>query len=235
MITTLRAVGLIALLAAVSCTSAFAVTVDYTTTGTFSNCGAGYTCAGNTLTGPNALTISFAGEAPGSVSGNGPSDFPANAYFGQFTASGTTGSAQDSVAAEFSLAVTQTMPTPVGTETLTDTFSGTISTNSSKVRLTFTGGNGVGGAPTLEQAGDADNPTGVAAYKFQIDGISYWVDQVTNLPSASAGGVVDIEGDIDASSLPEPTFYGLTGAGFAGLLIMAARRKSQANSGNVAA
>jgi hypothetical protein len=230
MITTLRSVGLLVLLGAVACTSAFAVEVVYTTTGTFSNCGAGYTCAGSTLSGPNALTISFAGETPGSVSGSGPADFPANAFFGQFTASGTAGNVKDTVNAEFSLSITQSVPTPVGTETLVDTFAGKISTNSSQVRLTFSGGSGAGGTPVLEADSNPDNPTGVAAYKFQIDGISYWVDQVTNIPSQSAGGIVTIEGDIDASALPEPTFYGLTGVGFAGLLFMAIRRKSQTAS-----
>src|SRR5437773_5698866 len=109
-----RSLALMSFLAALAMTPAFAVDVTYSTTGTFSACGVGYTCVGSTLTGPNSLVISFAGTA---------ADFPnvsvppvSYAPFGTFTATGpTTGT--DAVAATFTLSITQTVPGPGGTET----------------------------------------------------------------------------------------------------------------------
>jgi hypothetical protein len=58
--------------------------------------------------------------------------------------------------------------------------------------------------------------------------VIYYVDVETPIhPSTTGGGLSTINGAIDASAVPEPTFYSLTGIGFVGLVLMAVRRRSQ--------
>jgi hypothetical protein len=108
--------------------------------------------------------------------------------------------------------------------TLTDIFAGTVFINSSTVVLNFTGGNGTNPPPVLT----TDPLSFAPAYTFELGSVTYWVDQNTPInPSTTGGGVSTINGAIEASAVPEPAFYGLTGAGFAALMAMAMRRRRQ--------
>jgi hypothetical protein len=202
-------------MAAMAIAPAFAVDVTYNTVGTFGSSGT------NVLHGAGGLSITY-GDLTNAVV-NPPVLTPTTASFGQFTASGLTGS--DVITDTFSLAVTQSVPAPGGTETLTDTFNGTIQTSFSNVTLNFNAGTGGGGVAVL----DSDPITHQAAFRFTFGNVEYWVDEVTGIvPSTTNGGVSTIQGAIEV--LPEPAFYGLTGTGFAGLLLMALRRRSQASA-----
>ena len=189
--------------------AAYGVDVVYSTTGTFGSSGT------NVLTGANSLKITFTGEAPSTPNADVP---PAtNAQFGTFVVTGPTASTP--VNDTFSLNVIQTVPSS-GTEHVVDTVTGTIqSVANSTVFLTFTGGSGDGGVATAT----TDPITGVAALRFQFGEVTYWVDTITKI-NAQNQGVSAIEGAID---LPEPAFYSLTGAGLAGLWLMAIRRRRQ--------
>jgi len=200
--------------AALAITPALAVNVTYNTTGTFVGGGG----SGNVLTGPGGLIITYTPVTGGLVT----PPYPSNAQFGLFTVVGPL-TGQDLVSSDFTLRVTETGPGS-GTEELDDTYAGTIQLSSSQVKLTFTGGSGAGGVPVLS----SDPITGAPAYTFTIGDVVYWVDKVTPInPSTTGGGVSSINGAISASAVPEPTFYGLTGLGFTGLLAMAIRRRLQ--------
>lgn len=205
----------LAAVCAIAAMPSFAVEVTYNTTGAFGG-------GGNVYTGANGLTITY-GNTVGNTVFN---PFPTNASFGTFTTVDPSPGSSDPVSTTFSLTITQTAPSS-GTETLTDTFAGVISTpgvgmGNSTVVLTFTGGSGDSGAPVLT----TDPIDGARAYSFSLGGIVYYVDRVTPVePQTTNGGVSTINGAIDA--VPEPAFYTLTGAGFAGLLLMAVRRRRQ--------
>ena len=206
-------------MAVVAIAPAFAVDVTYSTTGTFASSGT------STYMGPNGLTITFAGT---------PASFPnvsvppaSFAPFGTFTAVGPTPGNTDSVLDAFTLNVTQSAPAPGGTETLTDTVSGNIKIANSQVTVVFNSGSGAGGS-----AVSATDPlNGLAALQFTFPSASgaivYYVDETTPIHPQTGSGVPGssiINGAID---LPEPTFYTLTGSGFAALLLMTLRRRKQ--------
>jgi hypothetical protein len=205
------------LLAGLAITPALAVDVTYNTTGCF-----GVACTGVPTSAivVGGVTITYNGVTGASVS----PPYPTSAQFGTFS---TTAGASGTTNTDFNLTVSQIIPVGAGAETLSDTFKGTISTSSSSVKLTFTGGAGSGGTPVSS----VDPEDGAAAYQFSLGGVVYYVDQVTPVhPSTTGGGISSINGAIDASAVPEPAFYGLTGAGFAGLLLMALRRRQQLTS-----
>lgn len=218
----IRTLGLPFLLAVATMTPAFAVDVIYDTTGSFSGCGAHYTCSGNTLTGPNNLSITFDGTAPDTIANV---EVPPVSYapFGTFVVNGPTSGVTDTVAAHFTLQVNQLAPT-LGTETLVDTISGKIKVANSQVTLNFVSGSGASVATSA-----VDPINGQAALHFNIGNILYWVDVQTPVhPRTGSGtpGTSIINGAID-STVPEPTFYALTGAGFISLFAMAIRRRRQ--------
>lgn len=210
----------IAAVAALAISPALAVEVTYNTTGSFGG-------GSNVYTGANGLTITY-----GNTVGNSVNDpYPTNASFGTFTVVDPTPGNSDVVNTHFSLTLTQTSPLS-GTETITDTFAGTISATfvggeprgNSNLLLTFSGGSGDGGSPVLT----TDPLDGARAYSFSLGSVIYYIDAVTPIePQTTNGGLSTINGAIDASAVPEPTFYGLTGTGFAGLLSMAIRRRRQ--------
>jgi len=222
----LRAIGRVAIMAVVAITPALAVTVTYNTVGTFDCSGLGSGCTtsngGSTLNAGNGLSIAY-GDLTGATV-NTPGGSPTTAQFGKFTAAGGSPTSGDTLSAGFNLSVTQTVPTPTGTALLTDQFAGTIFSNSSTIVLTFTGGSGSTPPPSLT----SDPLTFAPAYTFSFGGVTYWVDQHTPInPSTTGNGISTINGAIEASAVPEPAFYGLTGTGFAGLLAMALRRRRQ--------
>lgn len=211
----------IAALAAVAITPAFAVEVTYNTTGQFGSSGT------NVYTGANSLKITYGNSVGDTVF----DPFPTNTSFGTFTVIDPTVNHTDAISTTFSLTITQTDPSALS-ETLTGTFAGSIGARfaagmprgSSSVVLTFTGGSGAGGAPVL----GTDPLDGAKAYTFSLGGVVYFVDDVTPIePQTTNMGLSTINGTIDASAVPEPAFYTLTGLGFAGLMAMAIRRRRQ--------
>jgi len=212
---------------------AFAVPVAYSTVGTFdcSGAGSGCTSVGNNVATLGTVGIITYGNFAGTV--NVPKVGGTTASFGTFTTTGLLDGSQ-TVSAHFNLAITQTVPLPSGSGTadLTDLFSGTLTVDSTEgdsntIVLTFTGGNGTTPPPSL----GTDPFSLVPAYTFKIAGVQYWVDQRTALvPPTTNGGVSTIQGAINASAVPEPTFYALTGLGFASLVGIAFRRRGQSQS-----
>jgi hypothetical protein len=201
---------------AMSITPALAVVVDYNTTGTFMSSG------NNVLSGANGLTVTYNNSA-NSVNVSGP----VAATFGSFRQAGPKIGDADVVADHFTLTITQTVPSGPLTENVTDMFSGTITTvngttSTGSLTLLFTGGNGAGGAPVL----GIDPIDLKPAYSFNLGGETYYVDQTLDLSLKGLHGITTtVDGAI--SAVPEPTFYALTGLGFAGLMAMAIRRRRQ--------
>jgi hypothetical protein len=219
----LRLAGLL-LAVVVLLTPAYAVDISYSTTGTFTGCGAGLglTCSGNTLTGPHGLSITFTGEAADTPNiSNVPPPSPAG--FGFFKVLGPTTGFTDTVLASFNLSLTQISPLfGSGTETLSSSVSGTIKKSNSQLVVSFSSGSG---AAVASLSTDAVRP-GVPALTFQLGDVIYWVDKQATLLPQNAFGITGVNGAI-SSILPEPTFYTLTGSGFVGLLLLAVRRKRQ--------
>jgi len=217
-----RSIGRVLFMAALAISPALAVDVTYSTTGTFTSSGT------NTYTGANGLSIVFTGTA---------ADFPnvevpptTYAPFGTFTATGPTPNNVDTVADNFTLQVTQTSPL-LGNEQLVDTVAGQIRIANSQVTVTFNSGTGTAGAAVA----GIDPLNGLSALEFTFPDpthttdVTYWIDSITPVHPETGGGapgVSIVNGAID-STVPEPTFYTLTGTGFAGLLFMALRRRKQ--------
>jgi len=219
-----RSISVAAVLALATLTPAFAVDVVYSTTGSFTSCAAPYTCTGNTLDGPSGLVVTFTGDTNNLVQvENDPSNpGPSNAGFGTFSVVGPTAGSTDNLAGtRFSLNIVQTQPS-TGNETVIDTLTGKITTSNSKVVVTFQAqGSGTGGTPVAT----TDPNSGVNAVSFAFGGTTYWVDDVTSI-NPSTAGTSTVNGAID-STVPEPAFFTLTGTGFAGLIVMAIRRRRQ--------
>jgi hypothetical protein len=208
--------------AALILTPAYAVDISYSTTGTFTNCGAGLTCTGNHLTGPHGLNIIFTGvdaDTP-NISDVPP---PSAAAFGLFSVSGPTTPNTDTVTATFHLSITQVSPAfGAGTELFSSGLSGTIKKSNSHLQVNFTSGSGAA-VTTVES--DPLAAGAVPSVRFQLGDVIYWVDEQTTLnPQNTNGGWSSINGAI-SSVLPEPTFYTLTGSGFLSFLFIAARRR----------
>lgn len=204
------------LLAAV--TPALATSVTFTSTGAFSAGGGSSVLNaaddGANVTGTASLTFqgynATSPQGPASGAGSLPD---LGVDLGNFASAGignlnATGS--------FTLTVNQSNPLGVPpTGGLTSTISGTI----------------------LDKTNPNVKDTSTAAILFASDtftiaGVTYTLDNVT---LQSGGGylwqVAAPNSLLQASLMsatPEPTFYGLTGLGFAGLLGMAIRRKRQA-------
>jgi VPDSG-CTERM motif len=172
-------------LAALAITPAWADLVTYSTTGVFSSTGT------NVYSGNNGLTITY-GDTVNNTAAVPP---PSNVSFGTFTVAGPLTGYTDSISENFALTITQTTPS-MGSETLTDTFTGAIKINSSNVELTFTGGSPLTPVLTTDPGDHA------SAYEFQLGTIDYWVDKYTSInPSTTNGGVSTINGAI--STVPD--------------------------------
>ena len=182
---------------------AFADTVIYSTTGTF--------------TGSAGSFVSFTGQTDTNVFA------PTVAHFGALLAG--TAAYTPAAGDGFKLTVSQSDPLTADTETLSDTFTGKITSGAqSTLILTLDGGSGASSA-TLVSA--INSPTTLAAWRFTLGGVTYYIDQVTPIGPHN-GGASTIEGYI--SDTPEPALYSLTATGFAGLLFMAIRRRRQSQA-----
>src|SRR5262249_27660598 len=143
-----------------------------------------------------------------------------SASFGTFKVTGPT-SGTDTIQADFSLTVSQTVPS-AGSQTLDSaTIKGTVQFNQvTGLKVVFT--SALPNATTF-----VDAPTsGNHSLLFTLGSIEYWINQTTAfVPQTTNSGESTIQGEIAA--LPEPTFYALTGSGFMGLLLMAIRKRRQ--------
>ncbi len=221
--------------AALSLVPAFASSVTYTTTGTFADSSttlATYTLASgtylnfvgkdvpqetayNAITNPQGcVTGTFCSVGPITASGSG------TIPIGHLIISGT-GSATG-VSEGFTLTLTQTAP-PAGSGTFSSSVSGTITNTSGGLLLTISGG-GAGVTAAIDPGDFAQ------AYSVTLGGVIYYVDKYTSVPYSGSNSFATIQGYVDMSALPEPTFYSLTGLGFFGLLFMAHKRRRQATS-----
>jgi hypothetical protein len=190
---------------------ALATTVDYTTTGIFSQ------------TGTNVLTTGPQGEltysgvpygCPGANCTTGQNDTPPTSIsLGLFTASGL-----GTVIGEgtFTLTITQTEPTPQTVLSQVDTLTGQMGPGrTGGIELAFTQTtfsiNGVQYA--LENLGQNGLPSNVLDLGVGFSGTS--IESQITAAAVTTGG----------SGTPEPTFFALTAAGVFGLLTLAVRRK----------
>lgn len=249
-----KASGLVVIAGFLLMTPAYAVEVTFTTTGDFTGCTAGYTCSGGTLTGPGGLSIAFTGDTNtynGLPDGSSPSSTGAvHDAYGEFVVTGgPSGSSKDVITEDFTLNITQTLPTVDGTPSgsALGSLSGKISISSSSVILTFTGftpNTDLAGLPgtsaTCKTATPADEydcdplSTGKPALSFFLGHETYWVDTTAVLAHTNQGGMSYIEGALTSSlnpntntGTPEPALYGVSGLGIAGLLFFVSRRKKQ--------
>jgi len=188
---------------------AFAVTIDYTTTGVFACTppAAGCSASGDSITygtGAHTATVTFGGVSGGVTLPDPFGDLASFAEVGTVTTTSNDGGAKTQ-SSTFSLTITQSSPV-AGAGTLTGNVTGNISPNGSTGMLTFT------------------------STSLNLGGIVYTVEPASYiLAPAGAGGSDQIEMIIDASSYaPEPSFFALTGLGFAGLFLLAYRRRQRA-------
>jgi hypothetical protein len=213
-----RQSGLLLLLSAAAITPAMAVQVTYSTTGTFST-GGGTTNLSNVsnqYSDANGLSITYVSENDLYVD----SPPPTAINLGFILVSGPASAGTDTVSDAFTLNIVQSTPT-AGPESVTDgssNLSGTITYSGSGVTVKF--------APFAGQALSSNPITNASSVSFVIGGVTYYVDAVTQLDPASVGGLTELQGAVSAAA-PEPAFYGLTGVGFAGLMLTAIRRRRQ--------
>lgn len=193
---------------------AYAVDVIYDTTGSFSGgvCSTvGYSCSGGTLTGPGSLVLSYTGAVNDTYL-TGPGDIE-YAGFGQFQ---TTGGSPSSANADnlngttFTLNISQTSPEVLSTSVI-GSITGSIYLNGSTVDITWTSG---GTAPVQTTNPYDTNP----ALQFSLGQETYWVDNIPIQNATSQGGMTYVPGAVE-TTLPEPSFYWLTGLGIVGLLV----------------
>jgi MYXO-CTERM domain-containing protein len=188
---------------------ALATTVDYTTTGIFSQTGT------NVLsTGPSG-TLTYSGvpyNCPGVSCVSGQNDTPPTSIsLGLFTAAGL-----GTVIGEgtFTLTIDQTSPSPTTVLSQVDTLSGQLGPGKTgDIDLTFSQTtftiNGV--LYALQNLGQNGLPSNVLALSSSKTTLN---SQLTAVAVTTGG-----------SGAPEPTFFGLTAAGVFGLLALAVRRK----------
>ena len=207
----------LAAIALISAVPAHAATVDYTTTATFSCAGCVITSNGSGDvkvvygTGVNTATLQFFG-APSGTSVISDGDF-VSAAFGYIQASAEgRGSA---INGTLQLAIRQTNPGPPLTGALpTAMLSGAISITRSTSYATF---------------GSSPNPEVTLG-----GGVTYELDTSKNINNktqygytivspASGKGQSSLQGNISAT--PEPRLLTLTSIGFAGLVVVAFRRR----------
>lgn len=180
---------------------AHATIVDYSTTGTI-------TCTSCTGSGTDSvtfgsLTLTYMPIVAGSVNASPTT----NASAGDIQITDTSRTSTP-INGTFSLNISQTLPS-VGSGGLdTGTLTGSLSTNGSTGMITFT-----------------DSTLNLGGIEYQLDGFAFGNSYILVPPSS--GGITSLEMNV-TSTLPEPTFVGLTALGFAGMGVVAFRRRRRA-------
>jgi hypothetical protein len=209
-----KAALLLVALASVVGGPVYATTITYSTSGTLTCTG----CTGNgtnsvqTGSVPDFATITYVGltnqSVCGGIAGNGACT--TNASFGDFfsAAGGTGGSFTNG---SFTLTLTQTAPAPTGGSpaTFSTTFSGTITTTTNAISVSFD---------------NADQSRTITAV---LGNTTYTIPSVFLLvPPTTNGGDTSVQGQIAYVPVPEPSTISLLSLGLLGLGAM--RRKAGA-------
>ena len=185
-------------LAFMTVTPALAEDVTYSTTGGFSASGGATSAIFGS--GANTLTLSFSGIVGSTVDASPSTNGSAGFIIASVTGKGGV------AAGNFTLTIDQTAPS-VGSGGLSGALSGKITTNASNGTLNFTS--------TTLTLGDV-------VYTLQQPPGGYEL-----VPPSTLNGETSIQMRIDATAVPEPAFFGLTGLGFLGLAGITFRRYRQ--------
>jgi hypothetical protein len=207
-----RGIALLAFAAALSLTPAYSFDVIYSTAGAFTDCGTGYTCNGSTLTGPANLTIAFTGMSDDLSL---PDNTPIAAEFGGFMVTGPLPKNTDTLSEDFSITISQTVPS-VGSSSVLGVIAGQLKIFNSGVSITFS----PSGTEVL--ANDPVAAGTVPAIEFMLGNVTYWVDQTTKIDAAlpKSGQPTLVNGAISVASIsavPEPWTYSLMSLGIIGI------------------
>jgi hypothetical protein len=178
-----------------------ATTVNYSTTGVI-------TCAGCTGSGTDSvtfgpLTMTYIPIAAGTVNANPTT----NASAGEIRITDTS-TANTPINGTFALSINQTAPSAGSGPLDSGTLTGSLASNNSTAILTFT-----------------DSTLNLGGIEYQLDSFSFGTSYVLVPPSS--GGITSLEMNV-TSTLPEPTFMALTAFGFAGMGVVAFRRRRRA-------
>jgi hypothetical protein len=208
------------LLVAAFALPAFGAEVDFTTTGVFACNGAvGCTTTANgseivIINHGNELIIQSSGFTNMNVPVNTSPQDTVNAIQFQTIASNhsTPSGAVDTTGATFTLKFNQTNPNIAPTKgTLGGTFSGTIDATASSARINF-----AANQTALVLGGNNEY-----SLDFLNPGQNFWT-----IPNPGIGHYSPTTETVTVTNVtPEPTFMALTGLGFAGLALVAYRRK----------
>lgn len=178
------------------------VTVNYTTSGSFSGLCTGIVC---TIGG---MTLAFKPLTSNSVTLDANNNFFSFLSFGDFNVNGSTVGQQSFAGVNFALKFTQNQPSPIGIQTLNGAFTGGIDNNSSNLRWTATPNSW-----TL--------PWGTTGK------IDYATSGTTNLQApTSNNGITTIQGQVSTNVIPEPSTYLLMSGGLAAVLLFARKRRA---------
>lgn len=195
----------------------FAVEVQYNTVGTFmcnglAGCTVSNSASGSTVTvtdGTNTSTLTYSDASDDFTPASGDT-LQTNFSAGIFTPGATKlGKSLNGITLDIKL--NQTIPSP----TMSGDFIASISGSTS------TGSNGkINSTATARFAPNNTPPPSIT-----LDGVIYTLDN--DAYKIAANPLTSIQGSLDATALPEPAFFALTGIGFFGMFGIAWSRYKQ--------